>query len=115
MTAGTLPLLTGTSLLAVSASGGPTAVAVLALLLMALAAVLGVLVAHRAYRGYRGSGDRGMLYLAAGIVLLAAGPTLLRFLVPTFTGVPTATLETATTVSELLGLAAILYSIYGNP
>lgn len=115
MTTGPLELApTGPLPLVVTATGGDTLVVTLALLTMAVAAVLGALVAVRAYRGYRGSGDPALLSLAVGIVLLSAGPTVLRFVVPTLTAIPALSLETATAGSQLLGLAAILYAIYAT-
>ncbi|MFB6139451.1 MAG: hypothetical protein ABEJ26_03345 [Halosimplex sp.] len=72
-------------------------------------------MAPSALRGYRGTRDRGMLFLAVGIVLLTGGPITLRIALPTFTTYPESVRILSTTASELVGLGCILYSIYGDP
>jgi len=99
----------------VTATGGSAVLAVLALLGLFVAAGLSLLIAYEALRGYRGTQERAMLYLAVGIVLLTAGPIALRIALPTFTDAPESVRLLSTTVSELLGLGCILYSIYGRP
>ncbi len=99
----------------VSVTGGSAVVAAVALLGLAVAAGLSVLIAYEALKGYRGTGDRAMLFLAVGIVLLTGGPIALRILLPTFTETPESVRLLSTTVSELLGLGCILYAIYGEP
>lgn len=98
-----------------SATGGPVAVAALVLVGLAAAAALSLLIAYEALKGYRGSGDRGMLMLAVGIVLLSAGPIALRIAVPTFTTTVASVRILSVTCSQLLGLLCVLYAIYGRP
>lgn len=107
--------MTWTTPLQASATGGPIAVVVLAMAALLLAAALAVGIAVRVLRGYRHTGDRAHLFLAVGLLLLIAVPTLLRFVLATFVPVPALARALVTTLSELAGLAAILYTIYGNP
>ena len=96
-------------------SGGSAVLAALVLLGLATAAGLSLLIAYEALRGYRGSRDRAMLWLAVGIVLLTAGPIALRVVLPTFTETADSVRVLSATASELLGLACILYAVYGRP
>ena len=98
-----------------SATGGSAVLAALALLGVATAAGLALLIAYEALKGYRGSGDRAMLWLAVGIVLLTAGPIAIRGILPTFTDTAASVRVLTATLSELAGLACILYAIYGRP
>jgi hypothetical protein len=98
-----------------TATGGSVALALAVLLGLAVAAGLSLLIAYEAVRGYRGTGDRAMLWLAAGIVLLTAGPIALRVAIPTFTTAGDSVRILSATTSELLGLGCILYAIYGRP
>lgn len=98
-----------------TATGGSAVLAALALLGLAVAAGLSLLIAYEALKGYRGTRDRGMLFLAVGIVLLTGGPIVLRIALPTLTDAPESVRLLSTTVSELLGLTFILYAIYGRP
>ncbi len=89
--------------------------AVLVLLGRAVAFVLALWIANRAYRGYRRASDPALLWLALGITLLAAVPTVVRFLVPTLIDTSLLLTTVAATGSEIVGLAAILYAVYGRP
>ena len=80
----------------------------------ALAFLLAVWIAHRAYSGYQDSRAPALFWLALGITLLAVVPTAARFLLPTFGTSPLTTTLLATG-SEIAGLAAILYTVYGRP
>ena len=72
-------------------------------------------IVWRTYRGYERVRAPALLWLALGIALLAAVPTMVRFLVPTFTGAPGLTTTLLATTSEVAGLLAILYAVYGRP
>lgn len=94
---------------------GQGTLAVLTFLGLAVATALALVITYQAIRGYRGSGNRGLLFLALGIVLLAAVPILVRIVLVNATTVSPELRSVVTTTSELAGLAAILYAIYGLP
>lgn len=96
-----------------TATGGSVVVVVLSLLGMALTAGLSLIVAYRVIQGYRRNRSRARLSLAFGLVLLTTGPILLQFVLPSLTDVSAVGRALVTTVSELLGLMAMLYAIYG--
>lgn len=87
-------------------------VVVLSLIGFALTAVVSLIVAYHVIRGYRRNRSRARLYLALGLVLLTTVPILLGLVTPVV-GVSPVGRSLVTTVSELLGLAAMLYAIYG--
>ncbi|WP_327050875.1 hypothetical protein [Halomicrococcus gelatinilyticus] len=95
-----------------TAAGGSETVVSLAIAGMLLAVVLSLAVVYRLVSGYRRDGTRLMLYLGVGLALLVTAPTVLRFLLPTFTDATPGARSLATTVFELLGLSAILYAMY---
>ncbi|WP_267643959.1 DUF7521 family protein [Haloarchaeobius amylolyticus] len=99
--------------LQVTQTGGTFQVLVV-LVTVLLSALFGLVIALKAYQGYRRNGSPPMLYLAAGIVLLTAVPALLALALPTFTALPNYLVLIATNSSELLGLIAIAYSLYGR-
>ncbi|WP_440767326.1 DUF7521 family protein [Natronorubrum sp. DTA7] len=79
-----------------------------------LVALFGTVIAYQAYRGYRRNDAGSMLYLAAGLLLLTLCPFLVNVTVTTVASpgqVVTVFLEN---VSRLLGLVAIMYSLYGQ-
>lgn len=93
------------------AEGGSALVVGLVLVTFVVAAVLSLAIAYRLSVGYRGSGDRSMLAIAVGLLLLTTVPTAIRIVVPTALGGYDALRVLAATSSELLGLLAILYAI----
>lgn len=95
------------------AIGGSVVVVVLTLIGVALTAVLSLYLAYRVIRGYRRNRSRARLFLAIGLVLLTTVPILLQFVLSNFTDVSKVGRALATTISELLGLVAMLYAIYG--
>jgi Na+-driven multidrug efflux pump len=97
-----------------TAIGGSVVVVVLTLIGTALTAVLSLVLAYRVIRGYRRNRSRARLSLALGLVLLTTVPILLQFVLATFTDILDVGRALATTVSELLGLVAMLYAIYGT-
>ncbi len=101
------PLLTTT--------GGDPLVGLLVFLGQTLAFLLACWIVLRAYRGYQDSSAAALLWLAIGIALLSAAPTMTRFLLPTLTDLPSVTVQVVATTGELAGLLAILYAIFGNP
>ncbi|SDK90733.1 MULTISPECIES: DUF7521 family protein [Natronorubrum] len=79
-----------------------------------LVALFGTVIAYQAYRGYRRNDAGSMLYLATGLLLLTLCPFLINVTVTTIASpgqVVTVFLEN---VSRLLGLVAIMYSLYGH-
>ena len=93
---------------------GDTAQVLVVLATFLLSAILGLVIARKAYQGYRRNASRPMLYLAAGIVLLTAVPAILSLFLSTFTALPSYLVVVVTNGSELLGLLAIAYSLYGR-
>ncbi|SDN11550.1 hypothetical protein SAMN04487949_3422 [Halogranum gelatinilyticum] len=79
-----------------------------------LSALLGLVIARKAFQGYRRNASKPMLFLAAGIVLLTAVPAVLSLFLSNFTGLPSYQVVLVTNGSELLGLLAIAYSLYGR-
>lgn len=78
-----------------------------------LVALMGTLIAYQAYRGYRRNEVRSMLYLAIGLLLLTAFPFIINVTVQTLTRTAQLTVFLEN-VSRLLGLVAIMYSLYGQ-
>lgn len=104
--------MTGSALSAVT--GGEPSVVALVIAGQALTAVLAGWIALRTYRGYRRADDPALLWMAVGVALVAAGATAVEFLLPTVGNAPVVTTLVARS-SELAGLFAILYAIYGIP
>lgn len=78
-----------------------------------LVAIMGTLIAYQAYRGYRRNNVRSMLYLAIGLLLLTAFPFVINVTAHTITRSVQLTVLFEN-VSRLLGLTAIMYSLYGQ-
>ncbi|WP_247003894.1 DUF7521 family protein [Halosolutus gelatinilyticus] len=93
-------------------SGGSPIVVVLTLLGLLVTAVLSLIVASLVIRGYRRNRDPARLYLAIGLVLLTTGPIVLQFVL-TNLGSPPGIRSAVANASKLVGLAAMLYAIYG--
>ena len=98
----------------VTAEGGPVLLVAFALLAAVLVIVLGLWIAVVVYRGYRKTGDRPMLYLATGIVLVASVSTSLRFVLDT-AGMSLVVTNSGAALSQSVGLGVILFAIYGAP
>lgn len=98
----------------ITAEGGPVALVLLTLSVGLLTILLGGWVAVVAYRGYRRTGEQPLLYLAAGLVMLATVHTSLRFALATAGATVLAT-NAAAVASQLVGLSLLLYAIYGRP
>jgi hypothetical protein len=92
--------------------GGSQTVVLLALVGLLVAAGLSLVVVYRLLDGYRRNGTRPMLVLGVGLALLVTGPIFLRLTFANLVSVSPSMRSAATTASELLGLAAILYAIY---
>lgn len=80
----------------------------------AVAFVLACWITYRAINGFRAATGSALLWLALGIVLLSAIPTIVRFLLPTV-GVTAIVTAFTARICELIGLLAVLYAIYGRP
>jgi hypothetical protein len=106
-------LFTGAFVLQVTETGSEARVAVV-LATFVLSALLGLFIARKAYQGYRRNDSGPMLYLAIGIVLLTAVPAILSVGLSTFSALPGSVVVLVTNLSELLGLVAIAYSLYGR-
>lgn len=94
-------------------TGGSLLVIVLALVGLLFIAVLSLVVAYLVVRGYRRNRGRARLFLAIGLVLLTTGPIVIQLVLsndPTMSAVER---SAAANTSKLLGLAAMLYAIYG--
>ena len=98
--------------LQMSTTGGSATVVVLALAALALATVLSIVVALRLYRGYRAGGNRDMLLLLIGLVMLTTAPILLRLVLTNVPGTSTTTRAIAASASQLCGLLLILEVVY---
>ncbi|WP_222915253.1 hypothetical protein [Natrinema sp. SYSU A 869] len=95
--------------------GGAMTVAIAVFVGQATAFVIACWIVKRAYDGYRDARRPALLWLALGITLLAAAPTILRFLLPTVFGASSVTTTVLANLSEVAGLTAILYTVYGRP
>jgi len=103
------------SLLQLRATGTEPSVAAAVLALSVLSLVLSLGIAAVLVRGYRrGPGRRGMLALAVGLLLLTSVPELLRIALPSVTGVGVVGRSLVVSGCELLGLATILWTVYGG-
>ncbi|MFD1565414.1 hypothetical protein ACFR99_17905 [Haloarchaeobius amylolyticus] len=96
-------------------TGGNASIAIAVFVGQAIAFVIACWIAKRAYDGYREARRPPLLWLALGIALLAAVPTAVRFLLPTLVGASSLTTTVLATASEIAGLTAILYTVYGRP
>ena len=86
----------------------------LGLLGLELATVLlGLRIAHVAIRGYRRNESDPMLYVAVGFVLLVGVPALLSGVYLATGLVPQRVLGVVGSVSEVCGMASILYGLRG--
>jgi hypothetical protein len=95
-------------------TGGSATVVLLAFAALFSATVLSLYLALRLYRGYRTGGNRGMLLLGIGLVLLTTVPILLRLVLTNVPDVGATTRATVATASQLLGLLLILEVVYGR-
>ncbi len=93
-------------------TGGSATVVLLAFAALFSAAVLSLYLALRLYRGYRTGGNRDMLLLGVGLVLLTTAPILLRLVLTNVPDVGATTRATVATASQLLGLLLILEVVY---
>ncbi|WP_137291596.1 DUF7521 family protein [Natronorubrum halophilum] len=79
-----------------------------------LVALIGTIIAYQAYRGYRRNNASSMLYLAIGLLLLTLCPFLINVTITTFLDFRQIVTVFLENVSRLLGLVAIMYSLYGH-
>jgi len=98
-----------------SATGTEPEIAIAVLALSVVSLLLSVVIAAVLLRGYRrGPGHTKMLWLAVGLLLLTTVPEILRVGLPTLTTLGTATRSIVVSGCEMLGLGAILWTIYGD-
>ena len=79
-----------------------------------LVALIGTIIAYQAYRGYRRNDASSMLYLAAGLLFLTLCPFLINVTVTTALEMDQVVTVFLENVSRLVGLVAIMYSLYGQ-
>lgn len=96
-----------------TSTGGSPLIVALTLLGLLVTVILSLGVAYLVVRGYRRNRDRARLYLAIGLVFLTTGPILLQFVLTNFTDLSPSVRSATANTSKLVGLAAMLYSIYG--
>jgi hypothetical protein len=95
-----------------SVVGGSTVAVLLALLATGLLVVLSLVVAYEAIRGYGDADDHALGSLAAGIVLVSAGPTVLSLVLTNLTATPGEVVSLLQRLAELFGLLAIVHAMY---
>lgn len=74
---------------------------------------LGFLIAHQAYRGYSAHGSKPMFYVAVGFIFISVGAVIEGILFEVV-GLEIYVAGTAQTMIVAIGMAVILYSLYGN-
>lgn len=79
-----------------------------------LVALVGTLIAYQAYRGYQRNDSASMLYLSIGLLLLTAFPFLINIFITTLISPSQVVTVFFENTSRLLGLLAIMYSLYGH-
>ncbi|WP_440990870.1 DUF7521 family protein [Haloarchaeobius baliensis] len=77
-----------------------------------LTVALGLAISYIAYRGYRRNGSRAMLFVAAGFVLVVGVPALVTVVLYLVLDLPIPVVNSVGQVSELAGMAAILYGLW---
>lgn len=77
------------------------------------ALILGAFVVHLAYKGYKRNSSRPLLYVAIGFALITAGTIMEGILYVVFISDLLVAIAVGTTVT-VLGLLAIIYSIYST-
>jgi len=95
-----------------SVVGGSVVGVLLAMLATALLVVLSLVVAYEAVRGYGDADDHALGSLAAGIVLVSAGPTLVTLLLTNLTATPAEVVSLLQRLAELFGLLAMVHAMY---
>jgi hypothetical protein len=95
-----------------SVVGGSTVGVLLAMVATALLVILSLVVGYEAVRGYGGAGDHALGSLAAGIVLVSAGPTLITLLLTNLTATPGEVVSLLQRLAELFGLLAMIHAMY---
>jgi hypothetical protein len=78
-----------------------------------LTAAVGLFVAYQAFRGYRRNASRAMLFIAIGIFFLTSVPFVLTYSLTTVSAVDDAAVVLVRTISNVVGLSAILYALTG--
>jgi hypothetical protein len=77
-----------------------------------LSVLLGLTISYFAYLGYRRNQSRPMLFIALGFVLILGIPGAALVLLGFGLDVPIPIVNSVSQVSELAGLAAILYGLW---
>ena len=96
-----------------TATGGSPTIVALTFLALLLTAALSLLVAYLVVRRYSQDRNRVRLFFAVGLLLLTTGPIVLQFVLSNFTAVSATVRSGVANASKLVGLAAMLFAIYG--
>jgi hypothetical protein len=96
----------------VNVVGGAAPTAVAAIVVFFVAVVLSVLVTYRYARGYLRTRQRPLLFLTAGMLLLAPAPMFLRLVLGNVAVVTGTERTLIVTASRLCGLLAILSVVH---
>lgn len=86
-------------------------VAVVGLVFSIISLILGVSTTYLAVRGYLRSGQRPMLFIATGFVLVLLTPLLLLFVI-VIPILDELTLYAVSAISQTIGLCLILYGLW---
>jgi zinc transporter ZupT len=77
-----------------------------------LTVLLGLAISYIAYRGYRRNQSRPMLFVAAGFALVVGVPAAAGVVLYVVFDAPIPVINSVGQVSELAGMAAILYGLW---
>lgn len=102
--------MTGPTLQTAAASG--QLAVLLTFLGVVVSVALSVVVLAKGVQGYRKTGDAALLGLAGGIVVLSGAPLLLNIALASLTATEPTTVGVLADLTQLLGLALIMYVIY---
>lgn len=82
----------------------------------ALLVGLSLVVVYQAYRGYRRNESRPMLFLALGVVLLTIVPVIVSLVAARYVSATVFGSTVAPLIQSIrvVGLASIVYSLYGR-
>lgn len=100
------------SLILTTASPGSLPIAILALFALGAAVLYSIRIAYTLIARYRSAGSSEAGYVAFGLLFLTTVPILLHFILASIGGIPGDLIDIVTALSELVGLTAILVTIY---
>ena len=100
------------SLILTTASPDSLPIAILALFALGAAVLYSIRIAYTLIARYRSAGSSDAGYVALGLLFLTTVPIILHFILASIGGIPGDTIDIVTALSELIGLTAILVTIY---